>query len=305
MDIEKINRKVFAELGREKRLVQYHAILFKLLGVVIDFINSDGESLKLSKMKNFNPYCARLRSTESGFAACADCDRQHARQASSKHDVVIYRCHAGLSELVVPLFSDSGSYIGCMTSGQFFLENEAYMADREVSEVARKHQLDSEWMCSLYRQTKILTRTQIEGIIEYLQSIGQIIIETHNKLLFMEFIDAPAKIPLIKQFVKDHYRKKITIPETARKFHMSPDYFGHYFKKEVGTSFLYFVNLYRISKAEEMLLQTHNSISDIAVMTGFRSLSQFNRTFNATTGQSPRKFRKNKSIPETVPMINA
>jgi len=32
---------------------------------------------------------------------------------------------------------------------------------------------------------------------------------------------------------------------------MSPDYFGHYFKKEVGASFLYFVNLYRISKAEE------------------------------------------------------
>lgn len=79
---------------------------------------------------------------------------------------------------------------------------------------------------------------------------------------------------------------------------MSPDYFGHYFKKEVGASFLYFVNLYRISKAEEMLLQTHNSISDIAMMTGFRSLSQFNRTFKSITGISPREFRKTKPKPE-------
>ncbi len=300
MDIERINRKVFVELGREKRLIQYHAIIFKLLGVVIDFINSEGESLKLSKMKNFNPYCAGMRSTESGFAACADCDRQHARQASSKHDVVIYRCHAGLSELVVPLFSESGTYVGGMTSGQFFLEDEDCMTDQEVSEVARKHHLDPERMCRLYRQTKILSAIQIEGIIEYLHSIGQIIIETHNKLLFMESIDAPAKIPLIKQFVKDNYMKKITLPDTARKFHLSSDYFGHYFKKEVGASFLYFVNLYRISQAEEMLLRTRNSISDIAMMTGFRSLSQFNRTFKTATGSSPREFRKKKSKPEIL-----
>lgn len=305
MDIEKINRKVFAELGREKRLNQYHGIIFKLLGVVIDFINSEGESLKLSRMMNFNPYCARLRGTDSGFAACAACDRLHARQAGSKHDVVIYQCHAGLCELVVPLFSDSGTYIGCMTSGQFFLDKENYMTDQEVSAVAREHQLDPEVMCRLYRQTKILTETQIEGIIEYLRSIGQIIIDTHNKLLFMESIDAPAKIPLIKQLVKDNYRKKITLPETARKFHMSSDYFGHYFKKEVGASFLYFVNLYRISQAEDMLLQTRNSISDIAMMTGFRSLSQFNRTFKATTGNSPREFRKKKSKPERFPVFES
>lgn len=305
MDIEKINRKVFAELGREKRLVQYHGIIFKLLGVVIDFINRDGESLKLSKMKNFNPYCARLRSEESGFAACAACDCQHARQASLKQDVVIYQCHAGLSELVVPLFSDSGTYVGGMTSGQFFRENEDCMTDEEVSAVAREHQLDSKTMCSLYRQTKTLTSIQVEGIIEYLQSIGQIIVETHNKLLFMESIDSPAKIPLIKQFVKDNYRKKITLPETARKFHMSVDYFGHYFTKEVGTSFLYFVNLFRISQAEEMLLQTHNSISDIAMLTGFKSLSQFNRTFKAAAGISPREFRKNKSQPKTLPIFES
>jgi len=50
--------------------------------------------------------------------------------------------------------------------------------------------------------------------------------------------------------------------------------------------------------AEEMLLQTHNSISDIAMMSGFRSLLQFNRTFKSITGISPREFRKTKPKPE-------
>jgi YesN/AraC family two-component response regulator len=133
---------------------------------------------------------------------------------------------------------------------------------------------------------------QIEGIIEYLNYVGQIIIETHNKLLFMEFIDAPAKIPLIKKFVKENYMKKITLPDTAKKFFLSPDYFGHFFKKEVGVSFMCFVNMYRIAQAEEMLKKTSRNISEIAFMTGFGSLSQFNRAFKDINGISPRDFRK-------------
>ena len=70
MDIEQINQKVFAELGKEKHLVEYHNILFKLLGVVVDFINAEGQSLKLSKMKHFNPYCAMIRAVPSGFSCC-------------------------------------------------------------------------------------------------------------------------------------------------------------------------------------------------------------------------------------------
>ena len=294
MDIQKINKKVFGELGREKRLIKYHDIIYKLLGIVVDFINTDGESLKLSKMQHFNPYCAMLRNTSSGFAACQECDQRHAHSASFKHDEIIYKCYAGLTELVVPLYSDSGNYIGCMTTGQFLLDNNECITDKAICAIAVTHKLDPEIMCKLYHKTKVLSPIQIEGIIEYLNYIGQVIVETHNKLLFMEFIDAPAKIPLIKKFVKENYMKKITIAETAKKFFLSPYYFGHFFKKEVGISFMCFVNMYRISQAEEMLQQTQRNISEIAFMAGFGSLSQFNRTFKDVKGVSPRNFRKNR-----------
>lgn len=291
MDIKKINKKVFAELGREKRLIKYHDIIYKLLGIVVDFINADGESLKLSKMQHFNPYCAMLRNTSSGFVACQECDQRHARSAKFKHDEIIYKCYAGLTELVVPLYSDSGNYIGCMTTGQFLLDNDKCITDKAICAIAVAHKLDPEIMCKLYHKTKVLSPIQIDGIIEYLNYIGQVIVETHNKLLFMEFIDAPAKIPLIKKFVKENYMKKITIAETAKKFFLSPDYFGHFFKKEVGISFMCFVNMYRISQAEEMLQQTQRNITEIAFMAGFGSLSQFNRTFKDVKGVSPRDFR--------------
>ena len=292
MDIKKINEKIFANLGREKKLVKYHHIIYKLLGIVVDFINADGESLKLSKMQHFNPYCAMLRNTSSGFAACKECDQRFACKANFTHTEIIYQCYAGLIELVVPLYSDSGNYIGCMTTGQFLLDNDNRITNNAISDIAATHKLDPEMMCELYHKTKVLSAVQLEGIIEYLNYVGQVIVETHNKLLFMEFIDAPAKIPLIKTFVEENYMKKITIAETAKKFFLSPDYFGHFFKQKVGISFLCFVNMYRISQAEKMLLETQKNISEIIFLTGFGSLSQFNRTFKNVKGISPRDFRK-------------
>ena len=57
MNIEQINRKIFAELGREKQLLEYRDIIYQLLGVVIDFANTEGTSLRLSNLEYFNPFC--------------------------------------------------------------------------------------------------------------------------------------------------------------------------------------------------------------------------------------------------------
>ncbi|MDD5728998.1 MAG: PocR ligand-binding domain-containing protein [Victivallales bacterium] len=291
MNIETINKKIFSELGREKQLVVYHDIIYKLLGVVIDFINAEGESLKLSKMRHFSAYCTMFRRTASGFAACRECDRKHARHANFKRGIIIYECHAGLTELVLPLYDNKGRYIGGLTSGQFRLENAEPVIAEAIGEIALRHGLEPVLMQELYRQTKILSPEQLEGIIEYLRAVGRFIVETHNRILFMELIDAPAKIPLIKKFVEENYMKKLTVAQTAKKFFLSPGYFSHFFKKETGISFMVYVNMYRISQAEKILQDTRINISETAFLTGFGSLSQFNRTFKGIRGISPREFR--------------
>lgn len=279
MNVDKINQKIFAELGREKQLIEYHDIIYKLLGIVVDFINAEGESLKLSKMKHFNPFCAMIRSSKQGFSACHECDQANSHTASIKHKEIVYRCHAGLIEIVLPLYDNRDYYIGCMTSGQFFLEGENTACIKAVEKTAKLYKQNTKQLCKAYMGSKVISKTQLEGIIDYLKAVGRIIVETHNKLLFMETVDAPDKISFIKQFVADNYMKKLTVPETAKKVFMSNGHFCRFFKKEVGVSFMSFVNIYRISQAEEMLKNTRRSISEIAFLTGFGSISQFNRMF--------------------------
>ena len=55
---------------------------------------------------------------------------------------------------------------------------------------------------------------------------------------------------------------------------MSPNYFCHYFKQEIGKTPISFINEYRIEKACEMLSESEAPISDIALSVGFLNHTQ-------------------------------
>lgn len=292
MNIEEITRKVFAKLGQEKQLREYHEIIYKLIGVVVDFINADGVSLKLSEGKHFNPFCTRIRNTSAGYAACHACDREYAHRASCSRKPMIYQCHAGFLEILVPLYDNAGNYIGSMTAGQVHRKDMPVPDKSAFAKRALEFGLDPDNLYELYTQTLRLSDQQIEGLVEYLAAIGRLLVSTHNNLMFMESVNAPDKISLIKEFVEKNYGKRLSVPKIAQKFFMSSGYFSHFFKKEVGISFHSYLNLYRVSKAREMLEETELSISEIAYLTGFGSISQFNRTFRNSTGKNPGVIRK-------------
>lgn len=292
MDVGHLTQKVFAKLGREKQLIEYHDIIFKLLGIVIDFSNADGVSLKLSSICRFNPYCIRLRSCSMGLGACRKCDRENVQLAACSGKVRIYECYAGLTEILVPLYDRSGAYIGSMTGGQFRRVGGSPADLNALRKSYLEYGLDPEEMIVLFRNTKELTDTQIEGVVEYLDAIGRLIVSTHHHLMFMETVNTPDKLTLIKKYVEKNYNKPLNIAKTARHFYWSSGYFSHFFKQEVGVGFMSYVNMFRCTKAEEMLLETELSISEIAYLCGFGSISQFNRTFRTTTGRTPRSCRK-------------
>lgn len=292
MNGEDITRRVFAKLGQEKQLREYHEIIYKLIGVVVDFISADGVSLKLSEGKHFNPFCTKIRETKEGYAACRRCDTEYARRAARSGKPLIYTCHAGFLEMLVPLYDNAGNYIGSMTAGQFHRKDSPLLEKSDIAAQALKLGLDPKEMFRLYRETLRLSEQQIEGLIEYLETIGRLLVSTRNHLLFMESVNAPDRISMIKQYVENNYGKRLAVPKIARRFYMSPGYFSHFFKKEVGVSFQTYLNLYRVSKAKEMLEETELSVSEIASLTGFGSLSQFNRTFRASAGKTPGAVRK-------------
>ena len=100
------------------------------------------------------------------------------------------------------------------------------------------------------------------------------------------------KMKLILKYVENHYMDKITIEEIADEIGISQSHFMKYFKNTMGTSFIDYLNEYRLTMASRLLVSSESSILAISEEVGYDNLSYFNRTFKKRFAMTPRDYRK-------------
>ena len=77
----------------------------------------------------------------------------------------------------------------------------------------------------------------------------------------------------------------------AEEVHVSEDYLTRIFHKEIGLSLWDYLNRYRINLASKMLLETNDTIYEIAEKAGFQDQAYFCRVFKKIYGVPPGKIR--------------
>ena len=88
----------------------------------------------------------------------------------------------------------------------------------------------------------------------------------------------------------DHFKSEITLDTIAEEANMTKNAFCKYFKKRTNKTYVTFLNELRIDYACKLLSSNKElSIAEIAELSGFNNLSNFNRRFQAIKRQSPRE----------------
>lgn len=88
----------------------------------------------------------------------------------------------------------------------------------------------------------------------------------------------------------------LSFNQVARAVGMSRASLGRVFPKLFGRTFARYLAEVRVVKACALLSESDKSVAEIAIETGFGSVSNFNRRFLALKGTSPLRYRKNASI---------
>lgn len=108
------------------------------------------------------------------------------------------------------------------------------------------------------------------------------------------------RVKKVKQYINDHYAEQLTLSELADMAGMAPTAFSRFFRLRSGRTLSDYITDIRLGVASRLLVDTTKNISEICYECGFNNLSNFNRTFRAKRGSSPREFRmmykKNKII---------
>ncbi|UVI32999.1 response regulator [Paenibacillus spongiae] len=95
----------------------------------------------------------------------------------------------------------------------------------------------------------------------------------------------------VQCYLMSHYREKVSLESTAARFFLNKNYLSQLFKAETGTNFIRYLNAIRIEKAKELIVNTAETIHDIAEQTGFGDFRYFSRVFRNHTGLSPTEFK--------------
>lgn len=77
----------------------------------------------------------------------------------------------------------------------------------------------------------------------------------------------------------------------ADQLHLSPNYFGDLIKKETGKSALEYVQQKTMDVAKTLLLNSDDTISEIAYKLGYQYPQYFSRAFKKLVGMTPNKYR--------------
>ena len=94
------------------------------------------------------------------------------------------------------------------------------------------------------------------------------------------------------EFVKQHYKEKVSINQVAESLGVSTSYLSRKLKAGLNTTFVDLLNQYRIKKALNMLSQGTMRIYEISDELGFSEYKHFCGVFKKYTNMSPTDFRK-------------
>jgi AraC-like DNA-binding protein len=95
-----------------------------------------------------------------------------------------------------------------------------------------------------------------------------------------------------RAYVHQHLGERLTTREVAQSLGLSDSYFCRHFRRLTGLTFHAYLAQARVEAAKTKLLDTWAPITEICYVSGFQSVSDFNRVFKARVGTSPSKFRR-------------
>lgn len=94
-------------------------------------------------------------------------------------------------------------------------------------------------------------------------------------------------------YLAKHFDETLTLKDISDRFGFGERSLSRLFQLTLSTSFLQYLRLLRTVRAIEMMLQTNQSLSEIAFATGYNSLAAFSKAFYQLTNARPNKIRNN------------
>ena len=234
-------------------------------------------SLPSHQSLHCNPFCRKVKAHEKLIKRCSHNDCVSViRKAEKQRRPFLNRCHAGVTELIVPLFIDD-ALDSVIFIGPFRRGNAKQIFGALEYESLEKYDAK-----------------KIEAARSIISTLSSFILENRENFIRSEIAGKVKnrKMQAALGFINANYRKALQASDVAEFCGLSVSRFVHLFKDECGIGFSDYLKERRIEEAKKLLEATDMKIYDVASRCGFSGQCYFGLVFRKQTGISPFCYRK-------------
>lgn len=232
-------------------------------------------------------FCQMIRSCEEGRRACAKCDADACAYAARQNRTHIYRCHAGLTEAIMPLHVGK-VLVGYLLFGHVFAYDSLEAGWQTIDKCCQDYPVD-------HQQLKASLSDMHQVSHTYIRSAARVLHMTASFLVMerMATLQEDSTAAKLDAYINENYTCTITAEHLcevlkigrSKLFKLSQELYGCGIQQQVRTL--------RMEKAKDLLLdRTDLSIMDIAMDCGYTDYNYFISVFSKYYGKPPSQFRK-------------
>lgn len=287
----------------------------------IAVIMIDYKGKPITNHSNCTKFCSMVRKIEEYSILCEKCDSRGGLESVRIKQAYIYKCHKGLVDFAVPIIVKD-QYLGAVMAGQILVEDDESVELEEIVRIKKEFKsIDEKTRKDLeqeYEKLPTLSFKKIKSVAQMMFHISNYIVEEAilkislneancklregkkvdtdenlNESVNLKTNEEDVESPIIKaiEYIDDNIDKNITLDKISFVCNLSQCYFSKLFKKETGVNFISYLNIKKISKAKQLLINTEDPINNIAINLGFEDCGYFIRIFKKQEGITPKKYR--------------
>ena len=258
--------------------------LYTLTGIRANVFDFNGKDICLSD--DHAPFCARINACPEGHARCVSCDAQAVQRCKNKDGVYLYRCHAGICEAIIPIYS-SGMPIAYLAFGQL-LDGTSLDAQWERTRASLDwYPGDADALYEDFRAFRQYSPQELNAYAEILKALASYI-HLSGMIQTAEYTD----LQRLELYLEQHYMEKLSLASISDGLNISRTKLCALAKRLSGGKTLSRMIAERRVAAAKLLLSSNDlPISEVAESVGISDYNYFTKVFRSITGMTPSAFR--------------
>lgn len=167
-----------------------------------------------------------------------------------------------------------------------------FLAEHPVSQRFKK-------VCGLSKTNRFLVRLQLLQIFTEAMADDLKSVQCHSEPIDEAATDARVRMAELLKQLPTAALLELTLNELVKQVHCTPRHGSRVFTDVVGMSFRKKQSEVRLQRAQELLATTRRKVIDVAMESGYQSVSLFNLLFKRRFGLTPSKWREKVKTSET------